>query len=84
MYEDDHEEEILHGRRGYDNIDLKACEEKSVATNTPGQNSNDVAQLVFEMMLLRSPGIAREDFIQSTTTGALQADTAHIKVPADL
>lgn len=38
---------------GYDNIDLKACEAKKVvAMNTPGQNANAVAELVFGMMLL--------------------------------
>merc|ERR1712045_4669 len=37
---------------GYDNIDLKACEGKGVvAMNTPGQNANAVAELVFGMML---------------------------------
>jgi len=37
---------------GYDNIDLKACEAKGVvAMNTPGQNANAVAELVFGMML---------------------------------
>jgi len=37
---------------GYDNIDLKACESKGVvAMNTPGQNANAVAELVFGMML---------------------------------
>merc|ERR1712217_955026 len=38
---------------GYDNVDLKACEAKSVvAMNTPGQNANAVAELVFAMMLV--------------------------------
>jgi len=37
---------------GYDNIDLTACEGKGVvAMNTPGQNANAVAELVFGMML---------------------------------
>merc|ERR1711998_366694 len=37
---------------GYDNIDLSACEAKGiVAMNTPGQNANAVAELVFGMML---------------------------------
>ena len=37
---------------GYDNLDLKACSEKNiVAMNTPGQNSNAVAELVFGMMI---------------------------------
>ena len=35
-----------------DYTDLKACEEQSVVImNTPGQNVNDVAELVFDMML---------------------------------
>jgi D-3-phosphoglycerate dehydrogenase len=38
---------------GYDNIDLKACAGKNVvAMNTPGQNANAVAELVFGMMLV--------------------------------
>eukprot|EP00418_Pyrodinium_bahamense_P085432 CAMPEP_0179053798 /NCGR_PEP_ID=MMETSP0796-20121207/22458_1 /TAXON_ID=73915 /ORGANISM="Pyrodinium bahamense, Strain pbaha01" /LENGTH=125 /DNA_ID=CAMNT_0020750405 /DNA_START=51 /DNA_END=425 /DNA_ORIENTATION=- len=38
---------------GYDNIDLAACEKKGVvAMNTPGQNANAVAELVFGMMLV--------------------------------
>mmetsp|Transcript_17407 Transcript_17407/g.49660 ORF Transcript_17407/g.49660 Transcript_17407/m.49660 type:complete len:318 (-) Transcript_17407:222-1175(-) len=37
---------------GYDNIDLATCEKKGVvAMNTPGQNANAVAELVFGMML---------------------------------
>jgi len=37
---------------GYDNIDLSSCEKKGVvAMNTPGQNANAVAELVFGMML---------------------------------
>ena len=42
----------MDGCLGYDNIDLKACESKSVvAMNTPGQNANAVAELVFGMTL---------------------------------
>merc|ERR1712187_346681 len=37
---------------GYDNIDLASCEKRGVvAMNTPGQNANAVAELVFGMML---------------------------------
>lgn len=37
---------------GYDNLDLPACTARGiVAMNTPGQNSNAVAELAFEMML---------------------------------
>ncbi|HMM12684.1 MAG TPA: NAD(P)-dependent oxidoreductase [Bacteroidales bacterium] len=43
---------VVRAGAGYDNIDLKACTEKGiVAMNTPGQNSNAVAELAFLMML---------------------------------
>eukprot|EP00927_Polykrikos_kofoidii_P010583 TRINITY_DN1445_c0_g1_i6.p1 TRINITY_DN1445_c0_g1~~TRINITY_DN1445_c0_g1_i6.p1 ORF type:complete len:331 (+),score=59.07 TRINITY_DN1445_c0_g1_i6:40-993(+) len=43
---------VVRAGAGYDNIDLKACEKKNVvAMNTPGQNANAVAELVFGMML---------------------------------
>jgi len=43
---------IVRAGAGYDNIDLGACAEKNVvAMNTPGQNANAVAELVFGMML---------------------------------
>ncbi len=43
---------IVRAGAGYDNIDLQACTDRGVvAMNTPGQNSNAVAELVFAMML---------------------------------
>ncbi len=43
---------IVRAGAGYDNIDLQACTEKGiVAMNTPGQNSNAVAELVLGMMV---------------------------------
>lgn len=43
---------IVRAGAGYDNIDLRACTDKGVvAMNTPGQNSNAVAELVFGMMV---------------------------------
>ncbi|MFO7978349.1 MAG: NAD(P)-dependent oxidoreductase [Bacteroidales bacterium] len=43
---------IVRAGAGYDNIDLEACNKKGVvAMNTPGQNSNAVAELAFGMML---------------------------------
>ena len=43
---------VVRAGTGYDNLDLPACTaHKVVAMNTPGQNSNAVAELVFEMML---------------------------------
>lgn len=44
---------VVRAGAGYDNVDLKACEGKNVvAMNTPGQNANAVAELVFGMMLV--------------------------------
>jgi D-3-phosphoglycerate dehydrogenase len=43
---------VVRAGAGYDNIDLAACSvHRVVAMNTPGQNSNAVAELAFEMML---------------------------------
>lgn len=43
---------VVRAGAGYDNLDLEACTaHKVLAMNTPGQNSNAVAELVFEMML---------------------------------
>ncbi len=43
---------IVRAGAGYDNVDLDACSKKGVvAMNTPGQNSNAVAELAFGMML---------------------------------
>jgi D-3-phosphoglycerate dehydrogenase len=43
---------VVRAGAGYDNIDLEACNgKKIVAQNTPGQNANAVAELVFAMML---------------------------------
>ncbi len=44
---------IVRAGAGYDNIDLEAATEKGiVAMNTPGQNSNAVAELAIGMMVL--------------------------------
>eukprot|EP00439_Symbiodinium_sp_Y106_P032075 s4290_g3.t2 len=44
---------VVRAGAGYDNIDLKACEGKEItAMNTPGQNANAVAELVFGMMIV--------------------------------
>jgi D-3-phosphoglycerate dehydrogenase len=44
---------VVRAGAGYDNVDLKACAAKGVvAMNTPGQNANAVAELVFGMMLI--------------------------------
>lgn len=43
---------VVRAGAGYDNLDLEACTEKGiVAMNTPGQNSNAVAELVLGMMV---------------------------------
>jgi D-3-phosphoglycerate dehydrogenase len=46
---------VVRAGAGYDNLDLQACTaHKVVAMNTPGQNSNAVAELAFEMMLYQA------------------------------
>jgi D-3-phosphoglycerate dehydrogenase len=48
---------VVRAGAGYDNLDLKACSEHNVvAMNTPGQNSNAVAELVFELVLFQIRG----------------------------
>lgn len=48
---------VVRAGAGYDNLDLSACTaHKVVAMNTPGQNSNAVAELAFEMMLFQARG----------------------------
>lgn len=43
---------VVRAGAGYDNVDLQAATENSVTVmNTPGQNSNAVAELVFGMMI---------------------------------
>lgn len=54
-----HLEIIVRAGAGYDNVDLEAATKKQVVVmNTPGQNSNAVAELVFGMMLF----LARKGF----------------------
>jgi len=44
---------VVRAGAGYDNIDLAAATENNIiAMNTPGQNSNAVAELAFGMMVL--------------------------------
>ncbi len=48
---------VVRAGAGYDNLDLPACTaHKVVAMNTPGQNSNAVAELAYEMMLYQARG----------------------------
>ncbi len=50
---------IVRAGAGYDNIDLAAASEKGItAMNTPGQNSNAVAELTFGMLVF----MARSNF----------------------
>ena len=54
---------VVRAGAGYDNIDLDACTAKGVvAMNTPGQNSNAVAELAIAMMIF----MARGQFTPST------------------
>jgi len=49
---------IVRAGAGYDNIDLAAATEKGiVAMNTPGQNSNAVAELALGMMVFMARGM---------------------------
>lgn len=46
---------VVRAGAGFDNLDLPACTSHNVvAMNTPGQNSNAVAELAFEMMLFQA------------------------------
>ena len=46
---------VVRAGAGFDNIDLEACTERGiVAMNTPGQNSNAVAELAIAMMIFMS------------------------------
>lgn len=48
---------VVRAGSGYDNLDLASCTAHNVvAMNTPGQNSNAVAELAFEMMLYQIRG----------------------------
>ncbi len=59
---------IVRAGAGYDNIDLEACTVKGiVAMNTPGQNSNAVAELALGMMVMA----ARNNFDGSSGTELL-------------
>jgi len=57
---------VVRAGAGYDNLDLEACTKAGVvAMNTPGQNSNAVAELAIGMMIFMSrnqftPGTGRE------------------------
>ncbi len=54
---------VVRAGAGYDNLDLAACSAKGiVAMNTPGQNSNAVAELALGMMIF----MARNQFTSGT------------------
>ena len=54
---------VVRAGAGFDNLDLAACSERGiVAMNTPGQNSNAVAELALGMMVY----ISRNSFCQGT------------------
>jgi D-3-phosphoglycerate dehydrogenase len=54
---------VVRAGAGYDNLDLAACTTKNiVAMNTPGQNSNAVAELALGMMVF----MARNQFTPGT------------------
>ena len=46
---------VVRAGAGYDNVDVKACTERGIVVeNTPGQNSNAVAELAIAMMIYMS------------------------------
>jgi D-3-phosphoglycerate dehydrogenase len=48
---------VVRAGSGFDNLDLETCTQKGiVAMNTPGQNSNAVAELAIGMMVFMSRG----------------------------
>ena len=48
---------VVRAGSGFDNLDLVACTERNiVAMNTPGQNSNAVAELAIGMMIFMARG----------------------------
>jgi D-3-phosphoglycerate dehydrogenase len=48
---------VVRGGAGYDNIDLEAATKKNIVVmNTPGQNSNAVAELAIGMMIFLARG----------------------------
>ena len=56
---------VVRAGAGFDNLDLAACTAKNVvAMNTPGQNSNAVAELALGMMIF----MARNQFTPSAGT----------------
>ncbi|MDR0712030.1 MAG: 3-phosphoglycerate dehydrogenase [Prevotellaceae bacterium] len=56
---------VVRAGAGYDNIDLPACSAKNIVImNTPGQNSNAVAELALGMMVF----MARNTFTPGTGT----------------
>jgi len=57
---------VVRAGAGYDNIDLEAASANGVvAMNTPGQNANAVAELVFGMMVLNArKGFSGKDGIE--------------------
>ncbi len=56
---------VVRAGAGYDNVDLAACSEKGIVVmNTPGQNSNAVAELALGFMVF----MARNGFTPGTGT----------------
>ena len=56
---------VVRAGAGYDNVDLAACSERGIVVmNTPGQNSNAVAELAIGMMIF----MARNGFTPGTGT----------------
>lgn len=64
---------VVRAGAGYDNVDLAAATAHNVVVeNTPGQNSNAVAELVFGMAVM----------VRATTTTVLQAQNSKASASA--
>lgn len=65
---------VVRAGAGVDNVDLQAASERKVVVmNTPGQNSNAVAELVIAMMIFMS----RNQFNPSTGTEVMGKNLAY-------
>lgn len=73
---------VVRAGAGYDNVDLAACTAKGIVVmNTPGQNSNAVAELVVGMMVFMArnqftPGTGSEISGQTARNPGLRATSA--------
>jgi len=69
---------VVRAGAGYDNVDLEAATEKNVVVmNTPGQNSNAVAELALGMMVYMN----RDRFTPAAGTESFQEELPLFPLP---